>query len=202
MGHGVFFPAFTDKRMSTSVSFTRHLTALRQGDAEAADRLFACVYAELCRLAHKIRRSRAPTLFDTTALVHEAYLHLQPLTGLDVRDRRHFYRLAARAMRQVLAREARHRQAQKRGGDVETISLHGVQVGGARSVVDVITIEQALDALDRRMPRPAQVVRCRLYAGLSVGETARALDISSTTVKRDWRAARAWLRAHLAPPGE
>jgi len=187
--------------MSTSVSFTRHLTALRQGDDEAANRLFACVYGELCRLARKVRRSGTPTLFDTTALVHEAYLHLQPLTGLDVQDRRHFYRLAARAMRQVLAREARRRGARKRGGDVETISLHGEEVGVAHSLVDVITIEQALDALDRRMPRRAQIVRCRFYAGLSVDETAQALNISTATVKRDWRTARVWLRAYLAPPG-
>lgn len=197
----MFSPFLHNKRMLTSASFTQHLTALRQGDDEAADRLFACVYGELCRLAHKICRSGVPTLFDATALVHEAYLHLQPLARLDVRDRRHFYRLVARAMRQVMAREARRRKAQKRGGDVETVSLHDVEVGTARSLVDVLTIEQALNTLDHRMPRPARVVRCRLYGGLSVEETARVLDISTATVKRDWRTARAWLRAYLAPTG-
>lgn len=185
-----------------SQSFAQLLDSLREGDPEAADRVFARVYGELCRLASVVRRSGPPLPLDSTDLVHEAYLHLHPLSGLDVKDRLHFYRLAARAMRQVLAREARRWQAQKRGGNAKTVALHEVEVSGpTQSLTDQLTVEQVLDRLEQVMPRPAQVVECRLFADLSVEETAQVLDISTATVKRDWRAARAWLHTHLASSG-
>lgn len=181
-------------------SFSQWLAALRRGDVDAANRLFPCVYGSLCRLARVICRSAPPTPLGTTALVHEAYLHLQPLDALDITDRLHFYRLAARAMRQVLAREARHRQAQKRGGDTQTVPLHDLNVGVSPSLAETLTVEEALDCLRRHRPRQAHVVECRLFTGLSVTETARSIGVSTATVKRDWRAARAWLRSYLASP--
>lgn len=189
---------FLSPPMAHPSSFSEWFAALRAGDVETANRLFPCVYGRLCRLAHVVCRSGAPTPLSPTALVHEAYLHLQPLDAHNIKDRLHFYRLAARAMRQVLAREARCRQALKRGGGTQTVPLHTLSVGVSPSPEDALTVEAALDRLHRRRPRQARVVECRLFTGLSVAETARTIGVSTATVKRDWRAARAWLRSYLA----
>ena len=183
--------------MSTPTSMTRLLAAARAGDRAATDRLFARVYDELHRLAHFVRGSGTPDSLNTTALLHEAYLHLRPDEGLDVNDRRHLLQVAARAMRQVLAREARRRKAWKRGGRAVTVSFQDGTVGRTVALSDILTLEEALSTLDRLRPRQARVVECRFYAGLSVEETAETLEISTATVKRDWRAARAWLLTRL-----
>jgi RNA polymerase sigma factor (TIGR02999 family) len=183
-------------------SVSELLLDLRNGRTGASDRLFAYMYDELCRLAHVVRSGRAPATLNTTALVHEAFMHLRPSGGLEVESKRHFFRLAARAMRQVIAREVRHRCAQKRGGDVEVIAFkEGVLKKGVLGrdvpVADLLSIEDALQTLERMHRRQARVVECRFYAGLTIPETAAVLDISTATVKRDWRAARAWLIAYL-----
>jgi len=178
-------------------SITTLLDDIRTGSATAADQLFGRVYDQLQRLARVVRRGKAPATLNTTALVHEAYLHLRPDDGIDVESKRHFFRLAARAMRQVIARQVRHRTAQKRGGHAITVAFHDRMLGTEVPLDDIVTLEDALCALDRMKPRQARVVECRFYAGLTVQETADALDVSTATVKRDWRAARAWLIAHL-----
>lgn len=173
--------------------------ASRRADGPTIHRLFVQVYEKLHRLAAVVcRRGTAPDL-DATALVHEAYLHLHPCDDLDVASEQHFLRLAARAMRQVLARDARRRRARKRGADVPTVSFHRVSVGRESPLADALAVRQALAGLRRAHPRQARVVTCRHYDGLSVAETAQALGVSTATVKRDWRAARKWLRAYLAP---
>ena len=178
---------------------TEHLLRqMRAGQRRGpSDRLVGRVYDELRRLARVVRGPGTPATLNTTALVHEAYLRLTPLDGLDVEDRLHFFRLAARAMRQVLAREGRRRQALKRGGAYTRVTFDEQRLSDDRPVVQLLTINDALDGLERLHARQAQVVECRVYAGLSVDETARVLGVSTATVKRDWRAARAWLSHHL-----
>lgn len=173
------------------------LAAARRGDAEAFDVLFEQVYDELHRLAHVVRRGRASATLNTTALVNEAYLHLLPSADLAWQDRAHFFRVAARAMRQVLVGAARKRLAEKRGGGLEQITfderLHAAPV----AIEDILSLDQALLHLEALDPRQARIVECRFFAGLTIEETAEALDVSAATVKRDWRAARAWLTQAL-----
>jgi RNA polymerase sigma factor (TIGR02999 family) len=183
---------------------TRLLDAARAGDDEAFDRAFAVVYEELRRLAHHVRRGRASETLNTTALVHEAYVHLLPSQDLKWEGRSHFLGVAARAMRQVLVRAAERRNAAKRGGGVQPVTLDGIQHGvaaGDWSEVQpeqILALDQALQRLAEFSPRQARVVECRFFAGLSVEETAAALDISERSVKRDWQGARAWLTRELA----
>jgi len=181
----------------SSSSTTQLLMSLQDGASDASEKLLSQIYDKLRRLARVVRNGKAPFTLNTTALVHEAYLHLRPDEGIDVESRKHFFRLAARAMRQVIAHEVRHRSAQKRGGNAVTVPFDERFVGTRTPMADLLSLEDALQALGRMKPRQVRVVECRFYAGLSVKETAQVLDISPTTVKRDWRAARAWLVAYL-----
>ena len=183
---------------SASPSIDALLRTLQSGDEAAADRLFAYVYDELRRLAHVVRSDGAPDTLNTTALLHEAYLHLKPAAGLDIESKLHFFRVAARAMRQVVAHGFRHRGAQKRGGDAVTVAFSDHMLGCRVAVESLVTGEDALARLEQMDERQARVVECRFYAGLSVEETAAVLDVSPSTVKRDWRAAKAWLVMHLS----
>lgn len=182
---------------SRPLSVTQLLTNLQNSDPDASEELLSQIYDELRRLARVVRKGKAPDTLNTTALVHEAYLHLRPDKGIDVENRKHFFRLAARAMRQVIAYEIRYRGAQKRGGNAVTVSLEERFLGTCAPLADLMSLEDALQTLGRMHPRQVRVVECRFYAGLSVKETAEVLNISPTTVKRDWRAARAWLVAYL-----
>lgn len=175
------------------------LAAVQAGDPEAEAELFQTVYDELHRLARMVRRNGAPATLNTTALLHEAYLHLSPVAQLDIENKRHFFRIAARAMRQVIARSFRHRGAQKRGGDVSTLSFSEHMAGERVPIENLITIEHALSRLEDMSDRQARIVECRFYAGFTIAETAAVLDVSTATVKRDWRTARAWLSMHLGP---
>ena len=168
-----------------------------RGNKAAADALFARVYDDLRRRAHAIRRDGAPATLNTTALVHEAYLHLRPEDGLSVESRAHLLHLAGRAMRQVVSRAVRYRKALKRGGHVVTVQFQDQVMGTQVPLDDLVTLDDALAALEHMHKRQARVVECRFYAGLTVQETAQALGISPSTVKRDWRAAKAWLTSHL-----
>ncbi len=176
---------------------TRLLESARGGNADAFDELFAVVYGELRRLAHIIRRKRAGDTLNTTALVHEAYERLVPASEIEVENRAHFFRLAARAMRFVLTDSARRRAAAKRGGGEMRVTFEDSMFPDAVQLDDVIALDDALNRLEDLDERQAQVVECRFFAGLSVEETARALGVGTATVKRDWRAARAWLAHEL-----
>jgi RNA polymerase sigma factor (TIGR02999 family) len=181
---------------------TALLQAAHEGDADAFRRLYERLYDELRRLARSVRASGGESTVNTTALVHEAYLKLAPARGLAAKDRAHFMRIAARAMRQVLVDAARRRQTRER----HRPGLEGVAAGRASALLheDILTLDRALDTLAAINPRQASVVECRFFAGLSVEDTAAALDVSAPTVKRDWRVARAWLAHELgghAPDG-
>jgi RNA polymerase sigma factor (TIGR02999 family) len=180
---------------------TRLLQAARDGDPDARDALFTCLYAQLRRLARKVRADRPSDTLNTTALVHEAYLKLVRPDLVNWQSRLHFYRVAAKAMRQVLVNAAKARARQKRGGGAPHVAfnehLHGEPDAPAVSPESLLALNDALMRLAVLDARQAEVVECRFFAGLSVPEVATALDISPSTVKRDWRAARAFLATAL-----
>ena len=181
---------------------TSQLLALRGGGDAAQRRLFASVYDELKSLARRQLqlRGRTPTL-GATALVHEAYLRLVDQTRVDWNDRGHFFAVAARAMRQIAIDHARRRGAEKRGGERARVPLEEGHAIDDAPVADVLAVHAALESIGDASPRLVQVVEMMWFAGLSVEETAEALDASPSTVKRDWRKARALLHAMLSPDG-
>ncbi|MFN0151643.1 MAG: sigma-70 family RNA polymerase sigma factor [bacterium] len=188
--------------MSTPRDITQLLSAARGGNPGALDQVFALVYDEVHRLAHAqiARAGRSPTL-NTTAVVHEAYIKLAhtPLESLE--DRRHFFAIAATAMRQVLVDYARRRNAAKRGGGAAHLSLDVAEVPVASSAAEIVELEWALQRLTAVDERLARVVELRFFGGLSEHETAEVMDVSDRTVQRDWRAARAFLSRELAGDG-
>lgn len=188
-----------------AVEVNRLLAALRAGDESALDRLFPVVYDELRALAQAVRRGPSLQTVNTTALVHEAYLRLAD-GGADVgfEGRSHFLGVAAKAMRHVLVDHARRRSAQKRGGDLARVDLSETLTGtsGAAPDVHVLALDRALDRLTTLDVRKARVVECRFFGEMSVEETASALDVSTATIKRDWRMAKAWLYRALSESDE
>lgn len=191
---------------SPSGEITELLRAAQDGDRGAFDEVYRMVYSELRALAHAVRSGGGPATLSTTALVHEAYLKLIPAPRGRVQDRSHFFAIAARAMRQVLVDAARKRTAGRRGSGATVVSLdesldavrESADAVGVRAA-EIVAIDDALQQLQKWSPRQASVVECRVFAGLSVSETARVLGISEPTVKRDWQTARAWLAQALGP---
>ncbi len=175
-------------------------SAARDGDEDALSSLYEVVYSELKLLAHVVRRNDPSETLNTTALVHEAYEKLIPANISNVENRAHFLRLAARAMRFVVVDGARRRRAEKRGGNLNRVTLNEEVQAGLVDPSSIVEVEDALTRLEQVDVRKARVVECRFFAGLTAKETAQALDISVPTVQRDWRAARAWLAAELTGP--
>jgi RNA polymerase sigma factor (TIGR02999 family) len=163
----------------------------------APERLFAALYDQLHGLAGQVRVGRGGATMSTTALVHEAYIKLASAGEVDLESRLHFFRLAARAMRQVLVDASRRQLADKRGGEVVPVTFDDALHAAPMRATTFLALDRAIDRLAAVDPRAAQVVECRFFAGLTVEDTASALDISPRTVKRDWRAARALLTAEL-----
>ncbi len=160
------------------------------------DEFLRAVYDELRRMArHFLRGERDQRTLQTTALVHEAYLKLQDVEQVSEHGKAYFFGAAARAMRQILVDAARHRARAKRGGErpASLDGLVGLDPTDARNDEQVIWVHQALEALAEQYPRPARVVECRFFGGLSGEETAQVLGVSERTVKRDWSFAQAWL---------
>jgi RNA polymerase sigma factor (TIGR02999 family) len=179
---------------------THLLGEWRRGDRAALARLVPIVYEELRRLASaRLRREGAKHTLQTTALVHEAYLRLVGLDRMTFENRTHFFAMAARVMREVLVDQARRRNAVKRGGGVTLVGLDDVAPSVESGIVDVVALDEALNDLAVLEERLCQVVELRFFAGLSITETAAALEISSATVERDWAFAKAWLRQRLLP---
>jgi RNA polymerase sigma factor (TIGR02999 family) len=191
--------------MASGNDITALLGAVQEGDPATLDVLFPLLYDELRRLARSQRRRwHGDYTINTTALVHEAYLRLVRQEKVAWTERSHFFALAARVMRHVLADYARQRQAAKRGGELQQVGLD--EAGDAafnpvppESADELEALEDALKRLEQVNERQARVVECRFFAGLPVDETAVALGISVATVKRDWRVARAILRDAIAP---
>ncbi len=166
--------------------------------AASVEFLYERVYDQLKLLARRVRAGRAGETLNTTALVNEAYLKLVASKGQAWNDRAHFFAIAARAMRQILVDGARRRMASKRGGGDWLVSLDEAAHPAPVRAEQLLALDEALSRLALMDPRRAAVVELRYFAGLSVPETARALDVSSATVERDWRTARAWLATALS----
>ena len=186
---------------------TEIIRAWQQGDPTALDRLMPLVYDELRRVAHaRLRAEASGHVLQTTALVHEAYLRLLDLDRLSLQNRAHLLALAARLMRQILVDQARRRHALKRGGQLRITALDDATSHvAAPPAVDVLALHEALTELTSLDARLADVVEMKFFAGLTIDETADALDVSAATVERDWTVARAWLHQRLsggpvAPP--
>ena len=175
------------------------LHAHAAGDAAALEQLLPRVYGELRRIARiRIGRERAAHTLAATDLVHEAYLKLLPVERVDWRSRAHFFAIASRAMRNVLIDHAVRRGAAKRGAGANLLPIEDVDAAAEQPLDDLIALSEALDRLERLDARQAQVVECRFFGGLSLDETAEALNTSAATVSRDWTFARAWLHNELA----
>jgi RNA polymerase sigma factor (TIGR02999 family) len=178
---------------------TQLLRQLAQGEGRVVDQLFPLVYDELRAIAHgRIRNEPSGHTLNTTALVHEAYLKLVDQDGVEWQNRSHFFAVAARAMRRILMDYAIARKAQKRGGDRRQVPLDEVVVLAEQRSEELLALDEALRRLETLEERHGRVVECRFFGGMSIEETAAALDISPATVKRDWTLARAWLHRELA----
>ena len=185
---------------SESPQITVLLKAWGGGDAAALDRLTPLVYRELHRLARGyMRRERAGNTIQTTALVNEAYLRLVDVQNVGWQDRVHFFAVSAQMMRRILVDAARTRASGKRGGQLQRVN-HSTAVNfdelpdfrGNRGA-ELIALDDALNALAEMDPRKARVIELRFFGGLSVEETAEALQLSPQSVMRDWKLAKAWL---------
>lgn len=188
--------------MSPSGEFSRLLDDIRQGKADARERLYALVYEDLRRIARHHLRGRPTGTLGTTAMVNEAYLRLAGAEANSWNDRVHFLSVASTAMRQILVDHARRKLAAKRGGGAAAVTLDEARVGSGSQIEDVLAIDQALERLKGLNERLARVVELRFFGGLSVEETAGVLDVTDRTVKRDWQKARSVLHAFLREADE
>ena len=179
---------------------TRLLEAWSAGDRQALDQLTSIVYDDLHRLAHRYmaREQKGHTL-QTTALIHEVFIRLVDTAEVRLHDRAHFFALCARLMRRVLTDHARAQHRLKRGGGTKALEFDECLAVGAEPLTDLAALNDALDELAKVDLRKARVVELRFYGGLSVEDSAEALQVSPETVMRDWRLAKAWLWRELKP---
>lgn len=191
----------SDSHTHTSGEVTRLLQRASEGESGALQQVLSLLHDRLRGIAHRqlVGEHTGHTL-ETDGLVHEAYLRLAGLDRMQWRDRQHVLAMAARTMRRVLIDYAEQRRAHKRGGGEIAVPLDELE--GAAMVVDrhadeLHALDEALEKLATLNPRLSQVVECRFFVGLSIEETADALELSVSTVKRDWTTARAWLNREL-----
>lgn len=177
---------------------THLLLAFSSGDREALNELIPLIYEELRALAGRVLgRGGPPPVLGTTTLVHEAYLKLIDQTQASWQHRAQFLGVAARAMRCIIVDQVRRQGAVKRGGLLERIPLDAAGAALARSAVDVVALDDALQRLAEFDPRQARIVELRFFGGLSVEEAAEVEGVSPATVKREWTLAKAWLHREL-----
>jgi RNA polymerase sigma factor (TIGR02999 family) len=191
-------------RVESVDDITGLLKAMRQGDERALEQLMPLVYAQLQAQARRyMRNERSGATLQSTALVHEVYLRLVNAQDVDWHDRVHFFALSAQIMRRILVDAARARAAGKRGGGAVRIEhssgvdLDQIPTAGSDAASSLCALDDALESLAQLDPRRAKVIELRFFGGLSVEETADALQVSAQTVMRDWRLARAWLAREL-----
>ena len=164
------------------------------GNAEALEQLLPLVYDELRRVARaRLRQEQPGHTLQATALVHEAYLRLMGPGHPTPQNRTHLFAVAARLMRQILVDHARKKQARKRGGGAPAITLHDANLAPGMAMVDILALDEALGELTALDARLCQVVELKFFAGLTINETAEALNVSAATVERDWTVAKACL---------
>jgi len=188
--------AFTGIEVTTlpKNEVTQLLLRWSEGDKAALGKLMPLVYRELRRLAgHYMRRERPGHTLQASALVNEAYLRLVDYRRMQWQNRAHFFAVAAQAMRRVLVEHARSRQYAKRGGTAQRISLDDVAVLTDQQAAELVALDDALTSLEALDDRKARIVELRYIGGLSIEEAAETLGVSTATVERDWRSAKAWL---------
>ena len=180
---------------------TRILSAIEQGDGQAADQLLPLVYDELRKLAAaKLANEKPGQTLQATALVHEAYIRLvDQTTPQQWENSRHFFSAAAESMRRILVERARQKRSLKRGGDRDRVELDGADpVVLPIACDDILGLEDALQKLEQKDARKAELVKLRFFAGLTTAQAAQALGVSTTTAENDWTYARSWLRLEMA----
>jgi RNA polymerase sigma factor (TIGR02999 family) len=177
------------------------LLRMQSGDRAARDAVFSAAYQELRRLAHsRLRDGGRNTVLDTTALVHESYLRLVRAGELKIEDRRAFFGYASQVMRSVIVDSARARMAERRGGDVQKMTLAtDLQGDLGRDEEGILQVHEALQELEKADARAAQMVQMRYFGGYSDKEIAETLDVAERTVQRDWEKAKVLLGAILKP---
>ncbi len=178
---------------------TRMLLSLEEGDGSAAKRLFPVVYDDLRDLASRyLNDERKGHTLQPTALVHEAYMRLVDQTRVDWQGRTHFFAVGAQAMRRILVDHARKRQAAKRGGGLQRITLDERMAVEWRREEDLLALDDALIKLAELDPRQAKMVELRFFSGLKVNEVAEVLGMPKRSVEREWTMVRSWLRRELS----
>ena len=182
--------------MSTGV--TELIIELSNGKRDAVDRLLPLIYDELKRLAASyLRRERADHTLQPTALVNEAYMKMIDITQVSWQNKAHFIGVAANQMRRILVDHARERNAQKRGGELQIVTLNEEIDKGDEQSTDLIALDEALDELAKMDAVKARIVELRYFGGLTMDEVAEVLGVSTITVKRHWKMAKAWLYGRL-----
>lgn len=173
---------------------TELLLEWSEGDRAALNRLMPLVYDEIRRIAHRyVQRERDGHTLQTSALVNEAYLRLAGQQNVDWQNRAHFFGVTAQVMRHILIDHARRRRYVKHGGEVRVIPISEAAEMSMQRASELIALDEALEELSKLDQRKSRVVELRYFGGLSLEETAEVLQVSLMTVRRDWRAAKAWL---------
>lgn len=181
---------------SSNPAITAIIKKLDAGDESARDELFTAAFHELRGMARsRMRNERVDHTLQATAVVNQAFIHLR---NQKFANRKHFFHACGRTMRQLVIDYARRRSAKKRGGDWNRIEL-GVDIPGTAIHEDLVALNDVIELLAKQYPRKAKVVDLHHFAGLTVAETANLLGIAKTSVDKDWKFAKAWLRAKLAP---
>ena len=187
-------PTASNSDQSGSVNLTGLLQRMQAGDKKARDKAVGLVYDELHRIAAKaISHERADHLLQTTALIHEAYVHLIGAQPLEIQSRGHFFAIASQQMRRILIDFARARDAKRRGSGNINLQLQDVEPGFSPRDINLLLLDESLNELQRIDARAAKVVEMRFFGGYSDKEVVEALGVSLATVRRDWDYARAWL---------
>ncbi len=177
---------------------TRLLREINKGDDSAMGELASVIYQELRQIASRLLKNESGKhTLQTTDLVHEAYLRLVDEAYFSWENRVQFFAIAARAMRQFLIAYAKKQKALKRGGSLIKVTLDENAVAAEEKTLRVLALDEALQRLEQYDPRLGRIVELRYFAGLTIEETARVMDISPATVKRDWITARAWLASEI-----
>lgn len=182
--------------MLSSNELTLNLIEWRNGDASAIDKILPVVYDELKRTARRyLRRERSDISLQTTELINEAFLKLVDRRENDWQNRAHFFAVAARVVRNLLVDHARRKRFAKRDG--RKIALDEIQIALPETAVNLLSLHEALNNLEKIDERKSRIVELRFFGGLSAKETAEVLDVSEITVKREWLKAKAWLYSEL-----
>lgn len=184
--------------MDSPLPITQFLKSAEDGNRSSLDELLPLVYDELKRVAaHQLAAERPNHTLQPTALVHETYLRLIEQHSVDWTNRAHFFSIAAEMMRRILVNHAQNRHAKKRGDGKTVLSLDEVNDSAKAETIDVLFLDDALRRLANVDPMQVKIVELKFFAGLTIEETAKILGVSDSTVKREWRMAKAWLNSQL-----